>query len=367
MDYFPQALASGQAFCNREDEKKHLKYNIQESRPTLLVSPRRYGKTSLALHVIKQSKLPFAHFDFLSAVTMEDVENTILNGIGKLLGQIEKGPRKVLKLATDLFAGLNIKLSSDVLGLHIEINQKSINPANQILAILERAEKLSKTYNKKIVLLFDEFQRIYQVSENQAIESVIRQITQASKHLAFVFSGSNRHLLNKIFNDRNRPFYKLCDRMTLERINASAYTKYFNMVAKKTNRTINEDAIQRIFLYTERHPYYINLLCFRLWQHETITARIVDITWDEYVFEERSQIANELDLLSNAQRKLLAMLARANGTASPRGQDFINQANMPGATISQALRALEKNDLVYQDHNQVYRVLDPVMKYILAN
>lgn len=50
MDHFPQALASGYAFCNRKNEMERLKFNLIESRPTLIVSPRRYGKTSLALH-----------------------------------------------------------------------------------------------------------------------------------------------------------------------------------------------------------------------------------------------------------------------------------------------------------------------------
>jgi len=174
MDYFPQALASGAAFCNRIEEQKRLRNNLIESRPTLLVSPRRYGKTSLALYTINKSKLHYAQFDFLSAVSIEDVEQIILNGIGKLINRIEKGVKGALKLATDLFAGLSIKLSSDALGLSVEINRKPEKSATSILSILERAEKLAKKYDEKIVLLFDEFQRVYQISNDYAVESVIR-------------------------------------------------------------------------------------------------------------------------------------------------------------------------------------------------
>ena len=367
MDYFPQSLASGEAFCNRKEEQKKLKYNLLESKPTLIVSPRRYGKTSLALHTIKRSRLQHAQFDFLSSVSVNDIEKIILKGIGQLLGRIEKGPRKALKLAIDLFSGLSIKLSSDTLGLSIEINKKSVDPAASILNILERAEKLSRKYNIKIVLLFDEFQRIYQVSDNQAIESVIRQIAQASKKLSFVFSGSNRHLLNQIFNDRNRPFYKLCDQITLDRINQEDYVHFIHNVAKKTKRNIENSAIDRIFYHTEQHPYYMNLLCSRLWKLEKIKLSDVDVVWGNYAFEERSQVANELDLLSNAQRKLLVALARCDGTNLPRSKTFQMQSGMPGATIAQALKFLEKKDYVYQDSSQFYRVLDPIIKYILSD
>jgi AAA+ ATPase superfamily predicted ATPase len=221
----------GLAFCNRKKELQSLEYNIAETRPTLIVSPRRYGKTSLAMNAILQSRLHYAKFDFLSAVNENDVEKIILQGVGRLIGQIVTGPRKALQLATDLFAGLNIKLSFDTLGLAIEINKKSTDPATSIFNILERIEKLSEKYKKKIVLFFDEFQHVYEVSETQAIESIIRQIAQASTRLVFIFSGSNRHLLHKIFNDRNRTFYKLCDRITLERIHDKDYTPYLQTAA----------------------------------------------------------------------------------------------------------------------------------------
>ena len=365
MDHFPQALASGYAFCNRKNETERLKFNLIESRPTLSVSSRRYGKTSLALHTIKQEKLHYAQFDFLSAVCIDDIEKIILRGMGQLLERIEKGPRKALKLATDIFSGLSIKLSSDVIGLSVEINKRSNSMATHILSILERAEKLSIKYNIKIVLLFDEFQRVFQVSEDQSIESIIRQVAQESKNLSFIFSGSNRYLLDKVFSDRNRPLYKLCDRFNLERISSHHYLKYIYRVAKKTDRHIDEDAIEKVFHYTERHPYYMNLLCSRLWILKVIKVDDVDRAWAAYAFEERSSVANELDLLSNSQRKLLAALARSNGTNEPRGRDFKVKANMPGATIAQALTVLEKKDFVFKDSQGIYKILDPVMKYIL--
>lgn len=367
MDYFPQALASGQAFCNRVDEQKNLKRNIIEARPTLISSPRRYGKTSLALQTISHSKLQYAHFDFLSAVSINDIEKIILDGIGDLLTRLEKGPRKALKIATDFFSGLNIKLVSDAAGLSIEINKSTNDPSKNILDILHRIEKLSQKYDKKIVLLFDEFQRLYQVAEDSSVESVMRQVAQKTKNISFIFSGSNRHLLNKMFGDRNRPFYKLCDRITLERIDEEDYIHYIQAVAQKTKTIICNDVIDKIFFYTERHPYYMNLLCFRLWRLDKITAEDVERTWQEYAFEERSQVANELDLISNGQRKLLAALARSGGTDKPCSKEFQLYANMAGATIAQALKSLEKNDYIYYDKSGHVKVLDPIIKFILED
>jgi uncharacterized protein len=266
-----------------------------------------------------------------------------------------------------LFAGLSIKLSLDKLGLSIEINKKSDDPASNILKILERIEKLATKYNEKLVLFFDEFQRVYEVSKTQSVESVIRQIAQESRRLSFVFSGSNRHLLYQMFNDRNRPFYKLCDRITLDRINENEYERYIQEVAKKTREEIlNKKIIENIFTCTERHPYYLNLLCSRLWTQSKITEKNVMEIWQDYIMEERSQVAIELALLSNSQKKLLIALARSNGTDAPRSSDFEIISGMPGATITQALKFLEKKDYVFKNKSGKYSILDPMFKAVLA-
>lgn len=113
MDYFPLSLAEGAAFCNRLKEQEVLLYNLKESRPTLISSPRRYGKTSLALQVIKRAKLHYCQCDFLSAINERDIEKIVFKGVGQLLGRLETGPRKLLKVATDFFSGLSIQLGMD--------------------------------------------------------------------------------------------------------------------------------------------------------------------------------------------------------------------------------------------------------------
>lgn len=366
MDYFPLSLASGDAFCNRTTEQKRLITNILESKPSLIVSPRRYGKTSLALQVIKKTKLDYAQFDFFSAVNLDDIEKIMLKGISKLLTRLEKGPRKLLQLASDLFSGLNIKISLDKISLSVELNGRSKNTADNILDLLERLEHLSEKYNKKIILLFDEFQRLYQISDDTSIEAVLRQVAQASKKLSFVFSGSNRHLLHKVFHDSNRPFYKLCDRLTLSRISEKDYKKYILKAASHYKVEINGNEINTIFECTKRHPYYINLLCSRIFRLKEINAEMIKTIWANYLEEERSQVANELDLISSSQRRMLITLARCGGIKSPRSQETIVLSGMPGSTNAQAMTFLEQKDYIYKDENDLYRILDPAIEGILT-
>ena len=110
MNYFPTYLALGGAFCNRKEELKRILYDLNGNTPILLISPRRYGKTSLALKAFEQIKWSYAHVDLYKALSEEDIVKYILNGIGQLLGKIESTPKKLMLLAGEFFSSLHIKV-----------------------------------------------------------------------------------------------------------------------------------------------------------------------------------------------------------------------------------------------------------------
>src|SRR5690349_5073898 len=93
-DYFPLGIATGTAFCNRTQETKLLVENLKNGKHTLLIATRRYGKSSLALHAIQLSQLPYVEIDFYMARSEKIIETYILNGIidliGKSLGPVDK-------------------------------------------------------------------------------------------------------------------------------------------------------------------------------------------------------------------------------------------------------------------------------------
>lgn len=368
IDLFPLSIASGKAFCNRTDETERLKLCIMHHRPVLLVSPRRYGKTSLALHGIKQSGLPFAHIDFFSAVDDQDIEYAILRGIGKLISSIETVPNKALALAMDFFSGTHIRAVLSKMGISIEIDNQREKPSQRILKVLERLEKLSEKTNQKLVLFFDEFQCIGEIADDQSMESVLRQVAQLTQSISFVFSGSNRHLLSQLFEDRKRPFYKLCERITIERIEEGHYKKHIHMASLNTwKQPLDENVFESLFACSERHPYYVNLLCSRmLLKKEKPSAEDVENMWLQYVLEERSSVASELDMLSRNQKKLLTMLAREHGTDSPLGQDFVQKSRMSKATIAQSLAFLEQHDYVEKSPTGKITIIDPLIKTVLS-
>ena len=368
IDYFPLSVATGEAFCNRVNEIKRLQTCITHRRPVLLVSPRRYGKTSLALRTIKETNLPYAHIDLFSVIDERDIEKCILKGIETLISRMESLPKKAFAMATELFEGAHIRVALTKIGIVIETEKEREKPAYRVLDMLERLEKLAQKADKQIILFFDEFQAIREITPDHAMESVLRQVAQLTQSISFIFSGSSRHLLNELFEDRERPFYKLCERITLKRILENAYTKHIQAAAKlRWSRKLSKKELDVIFYYSERHPYYLNLLCSRLLSIESPSPKNIEKIWMQYAIEERSHVSSELDLLTKNQKKLLIVLSRTGGAKAALGKEFIYKTNMSKTTVRQCLIFLERRDYIFRDENNLVNILDPLIKTVLSD
>ena len=79
--------------------------------------------------------------------------------------------------------------------------------------------------------------------------------------MMFMFSGSNRHLLYQVFDDRRRPLYKMCDRIALEKISNEEYTKHIQYAAMQTwKKSLNAEVIDEIIF--NKNGIFITLFCF---------------------------------------------------------------------------------------------------------
>lgn len=369
MNYFPLKLAQGIAFINREIEKNQVLKCINDMTPLLIMSPRRYGKTSLVLHVLTQNHLLYSHVDLYMELTSADIVKAILRGIGQLLGKLEPTPKRLLKLATDFFSSFQIGavLKKGGFEIQFEFALKQKKAADIILMALEKLEALAKSRKQKLVLFLDEFQVLGEVASDSAIEAAIRHAAQASEYVEYIFSGSNRHLLAQIFSDKKRPLYKLCHSIKLQRIEKEHYEKYFQNIAHHIwKKEIEIVAIDHILFLTQRHPYYVNRLCWLLSLEKEVTEKTVNTCWDNYVQGNRSIIESDLVHLTLNQRLLLLSIVRNKPTKTLHSKEHQETLSIPPGSISRAEKALLEKDYLYIDDEGFYRILDPLMLSVLT-
>lgn len=364
-NYFPLGIAKGEAFCNRVEEREKLISNTKKNKHTIVISPRRYGKSSLVLCSLEEMNLPYERVDLFVAVNIKTVEEQILKGVKSLLTKISSVPEQAVGSIKNYIKSLKSKWIVGTDGVSIElIPEKGSDSASVIMESLQMLEKVLNKKSKKAVFFIDEFQEIGVLAQTSGIEGAIRHVAQESENLHFIFSGSNRHILASMFDDRSSPLYMLCDRINIDRINEQDYITYLNKVAKKTwKKNLDPIVIDEIFKYTERHPYYMNVLCDKVWTYsgKTLpTVKVVNIVWEEYILQEESKIAKDLSSLNTSQKKILIAISQGIST-DLTSKDTLQKFNLTSAAIVKSLKLLEEQDYVGRYKNGNYFIIDPLI------
>jgi len=341
-----------------------------------LVSPRRYGKSSLVHHVVSESKLPFASIDLFLAHDDKAIIKRILTGIAEIVSQILPLDQKILQKLQALFSKFRVSLSVSHFLIETTYNISEVDAADQIFSGLLALQELAKAEHKKVIFFIDEFQDIASAESAKSIQGAIRHIAQATSEIIFIFSGSNRHLLLELFDDKSMPLYMLCDKIYLDRMSSESYKSHLQKLAEyKWGSTLSEANFYKIMALTELHPFYVNLLCNRIWENKNPpTEQQIIEAWNQCYEDEKRRLVVELEKLTRNQQEVIKSLA-FEPTNELSSQTFIAKTGMASSSILQSTKALFERDMIFKvtfeeralpffKINQV-RVLDPLLAYAL--
>lgn len=361
---FHRGLAVGEAFCNRSDEIERLSKNIHKIAHTLLISPRRYGKTSLALRAIEHSGLPHAYIDLFMKYDAESVIDEFYINLGRLLSTIIKPTESALRKIESMLKNLNVSIRLEKMGFEFMLAPRSSNKKNIKLLLLDIDELLGKQ-NQRVIIFIDEIQELSQNPICSEVESALRFVAQKTSHISFIFSGSHRALLRKMFDDRSRPLYKLCHTMNISRISQEHYKSFINKFASRIwKQKMLDMVIDEILISTQCHPYYVNVLCGYLFEQVNL-PNIDDVKccWERVCREEQSSVAKEIEFLTIKQKQLLVEIANHPGLKKPTAKHFVDKVSLTPKGILGAIEVFEKFDLVERGDGGEIFIIDPVLIY----
>lgn len=366
--YFPTGIVTDQAFCNRENERDFLKRRLEQNAHVVLMSPRRYGKSSLIAQFTKEQNTPFSSIDLLPATSGKYVKNAVIDGVTQLLSEIMPTSKKATQKLLSFFSRMNPAVELSAFGQKIKLNPDEKTPEETIMKLLMNLDSATKEMKKKLIFVMDEFQQIANLENSHSLEASIRHAVERSRNVFYVFSGSNRTLLEEMFKNKDRPLYHLCDEMKLSRIEKTCYHPFIKKAAKKRwGKLIPDTSIEKILLLTECHPYYVNRLCRMLWdQSEPPNEEAVESMWQTYTNHQRIDwVSDTISRLTVNQRAILAGLAKAP-EKELRGKEFSTRIDVSPSSIQRTVASLTLRDLVYESQDGYYHVLNPVIKTILS-
>ena len=365
LELFPEGIAMGDAFINRIEERNTLIKRIKSNKHTVLMAPRRYGKTSLVMQVAGEMKVHSCAIDLLAAYDIEYVRDQIIEKVGRLAIELLPNLSKAREKLMLIFMQMKPEITLGAFGQKLKLHLTS-NPLQDITDALLKLDETAKCFKKKAVIFLDEFQQISQLKNYHSIEASIRHAVERSENIAYVFSGSHRHLLEQMFGDSGRPLYRLCQLIYIERMEKQVYVDHLRHLSKiKWKKIISDEVLERLFFHTEFHPFYVNVLCQSLWDKDNIlSVADVDSAWHNYVKTQRQIISHDVISLSANQRKILTALAKAP-VKEIQSIDFVGPLKISTSSAQLAAEVLLKKDLIYLTSERNYCVLDPAMRYYL--
>ncbi|RLA01260.1 MAG: ATPase, partial [Gammaproteobacteria bacterium] len=208
-------------FTNRILESKRLVSNFESSINTILISPRRWGKSSLVLKATKQisknSKDIVICMMDLNNIRSEDqfyklIATKVLQASASRVDSILENAKSFLgrfipNLSFSPDPGTELKLSMDW-------DEVKKDPDD----ILDLAERIAVKLKKNLVLCIDEFQNISEFEDSLGFQRKLRSHWQLHQHVSYCLYGSKRHMLMEVFSSPSMPFYKFGDLIFLEKI-----------------------------------------------------------------------------------------------------------------------------------------------------
>jgi hypothetical protein len=360
------ALALDETFTNREFEIRELTRDILNGQDVVVLAPRRYGKTSLVWRVIQEvvkKKVLVAQVNLMTTPTKERLAEKLADSIYEDIASALFRARERLRIFADLRIRPIVTIDPDTgtPSFSFDAGYPRQDVDATIERLLELPGQLAADRKRKVALVFDEFQEVVDIDPD--LPKLMRSVFQEQPEVTHVYLGSKRHMMERIFNDENEPFWRSARQMELGVIDPPRFEGYLAESFQRTGKKIATETIAAVLETTGGHPYATQELCYFLWE-ETPKARVARLPDYERALADvlRAEHAHfELiwDQASTVQRLTLQALAHQRGR--PLSGDYRRRHKLPGAsTVQRALQALTRNELVTRSGNE-YRIAEPFL------
>ncbi len=305
-------VITGPSFVDREEERKQIEINCKSAINTILISPRRWGKTSLVAKVgaeISNEKLVFCYLDLFNIRSEEEFYKKFTTEVIKSSSSrweewIENG-KKFLKNLIPRFSFGDDPIHDFTLTLDDKAVMQSPEEA------LNLPEKIAIDKEIEMVVCIDEFQNIAFFDDPLALQKQLRSYWQYHKKVSYIIYGSKKHLMTALFQDAGMPFYRFGDLIALQKISEQYWVPFIIRNFAETGKSISEDAAFRIPELMENHPYYVQFLSYHCWNltTDTCTFPVLYEALEDIQQHQAILFQSEIDNLTNFQLNFLKALA----------------------------------------------------------
>lgn len=261
-------VAEKENFIDRDNDRMFLKQSLYSGTNVILVSPRRWGKSSVVKQAMaelcsEQSDVKVCHIDAFPITSSEEFykifAQKVLNATSSHVQGALSSIGKFLRTVSPKLSFSMEPMSEFSLSLNMS---KSDDDAAEVLNL---PEMIAKEQGLQIIVCIDEFQQLARLSDYARLESMMRSVWQHQQHVSYCLYGSQRHMIDEIFNSTEKPFFRFGQVYNLKKIERNDWLKYIMDRFSSTGKRIAEGLAERIADTVGCHSWYVQQLSSAVW------------------------------------------------------------------------------------------------------
>ena len=357
-------------FCDREKETQQLVRIIENKAHILLTSSRRMGKTQLIYHVYEQPAIKTAFYTFYVDIFPTTSLHEMVLFLSKVIysNLVPKG-KKALKFFLSTIKSLTGSLGYDPATGTPSFDVKLGDINNPELTLQEIFNYLEKA-DKPCIFAIDEFQQITNYPEKN-VEALLRTYIQRMNNCLFIFAGSNRHILENMFNSTARPFYNSTEQFHLERISKEVYTNFIIQQTTDAGKSIVPEAASLAYDLFEGHTYYVHHILHNAFANanpqKPMNEDDIRNALEELLDARVQSLSNTMNRLNYKQKETLVAIAKEGKASGVTSVAFVKKHALKSASsVQYAISTLLEDQLLtYEDNgrSKIYSVADRFLGY----
>jgi len=363
------------AFVDREVELDRLTGDLRDGQKVFLISPRRYGKSSLVRQALHSSARGGA---LTVEVTVSSYSSYVafLEGYARALVSVETRVDRARGWLRELLDEVRpeVRMESGAQGRgELAISFPSVRSGRDVSRLAQEVfampGRITGTRRRRMAIALDEFQAIGAFNGG-SVEHALRAAVQHQREVGYVFSGSEPALMERMLG-RSRPFYKAGPVMRLQKIPADRFAAFIDAKLRATGMRPAEGLAGAIVDLAGNLPYDVQRLAHEVWDDvKAAGRRTVD---HDDLHATLKRLLGEHDTLFEGtwQRLTLAQRGALRAAVLQDGRELLSadvraRYRLSGtSTVQASLSALVRDDILAKDGGR-YAVVDSLFREWVA-
>ena len=356
-------LATKENFVDRVEDRAQLKGFLASHINVMLISPRRWGKSSLVKVAMEELQnedkdIRVCFIDAFSIGSEAEFYRTFASQVIACAStKLERRIQDAKKFLTGVVPQVVIK--DDVTNF-MAFDVKFVPQEQDKMDILRLPETLAVAKNIRMIVCIDEFQQLANLPGYKNMEGKMRSAWQQQQHVTYCLSGSKRHMMMDIFNNANSPFYRFGQMLFLNKIPKSEWMSFIIEAFEKTGKHISEAFASQVCDVVECHSWYIQQLCYFIWNATTeeVTEQTFQYGLRQLVNTNSPMFLSDTESLAPSQLEMLRAIKNGVQQLSSTEAKSAYALGNPN-TISKNKKVLRDKDII-EDRKGKLSFVDPV-------